>query len=190
MRKVTWKGVYPAVTTKFTANGDLNIEMFLKNIEQQVAAGIDGVVIGGSLGESSTLTQEERLELAEAALDRVGDKVDIILNIAEGATRTAIELVAKAEAIGVHGFMVLPPMMYKPTDGEVADYFKDIATSTKLPIMLYNNPIDYQIEITLEIFDGLAELENLQAVKESTCDVSNVTRIKRLHLFLLRLIEP
>ena len=178
MRKVTWKGVYPAVTTKFTANGDLDTEMFLKNIEQQVAAGIDGVVIGGSLGESSTLTHEERLELAKATLNRVGDKVDVILNIAEGATRSAVALAVAAETVGVHGLMVLPPMMYKPTDREVTNYFKNVADSTQLPIMLYNNPVDYKIEITLDIFDELAKLKNIQAVKESTRDISNVTRLK------------
>jgi len=178
MRQVKWTGVYPAVTTKFKANGELDIPAFLKNIEYQINAGIDGVVIGGSLGESSTITHEERLELAKATLEDFGDKIDVILNIAEGSTRAAVDLVKKAEAIGVHGLMVLPPMMYKPTDLEVADYFKDIATSTSLPIMLYNNPVDYKIEVTIEIFEELIHLDNIQAVKESTRDISNVTRLK------------
>jgi len=178
MRQVKWTGVYPAVTTKFKANGDLDIFAFLKNIEYQVNAGIDGVVIGGSLGESSTITHEERLELAKATLEDFGDKIDVILNVAEGSTSTAVDLVKKAEAIGVHGLMVLPPMMYKPTDQEVADYFKDIATSTSLPIRLYNNPVDYKIEVTIEIFEQLIQLGNIQAVKESTRDISNVTRLK------------
>lgn len=178
MRQVKWIGVYPAVTTKFTVNGDLDIPAFLKNIEYQVAAGVDGIIIGGSLGESSTLTQEERLELAKATLDRVGDKVDVILNIAEGSTRKAVELAKAAEALGVHGFMLLPPMMYKPTDQEVADYFSEVATNTALPIMLYNNPVDYKVEVTIEIFEQLEHLDNIQAVKESTRDISNVTRMK------------
>ena len=178
MRQVKWTGVYPAVTTKFHANGDLDIPAFLNNIDFQVKAGIDGVVIGGSLGESSTITHDERLELAKATLERFGDQIDVILNIAEGSTRTAVTLVKKAEEIGVHGLMVLPPMMYKPTDQEVADYFKDIATSTRLPIMLYNNPVDYKIEVTLEIFEQLIHLDNIQAVKESTRDISNVTRMR------------
>lgn len=178
MRQVQWTGVYPAVTTKFTANGDLDIPAFLRNIEYQVEAGIDGVVIGGSLGESSTISHDERLELAKATLNSFGDKIAVILNVAEGSTRKAIELVERAEAIGVHGLMLLPPMMYKPTDQEVADYFRDVATSTKLPVMLYNNPVDYKIEVTLEIFEQLMPLENIQAVKESTRDISNVTRMR------------
>ena len=152
MRQVEWTGVYPAVTTKFQENGELDVPEFLRNIEYQVSAGIDGVVIGGSLGESSTLTHEERLKLAKATLDSVGDKIDVILNVAEGATQNAIKLVQKAEEIGVHGLMVLPPMMYKPTDDEVLNYFITIAKSTSLPIMIYNNPVDYKIEVTLEMF--------------------------------------
>ncbi|UNY97798.1 dihydrodipicolinate synthase family protein [Zhouia spongiae] len=178
MRKVKWTGVYPAVTTKFKENGDLDIPAFLKNIECQIEAGVNGIIIGGSLGESSTLTHDDRIRLLEATLETFGEQTDVILNIAEGATRTAIELAQKAEKAGAHGFMLLPPMMYKPTDQEVADYFKAVAKSTDLPILLYNNPVDYKIEITLPIFEQLAEMDNIQAVKESTRDISNVTRLK------------
>ncbi|GJM31215.1 MAG: dihydrodipicolinate synthase family protein [Saprospiraceae bacterium] len=178
MRQVKWQGVYPAVTTKFKNDGELDLDAFLKNIQFQVAAGVDGIIIGGSLGESSTLTQEERLVLAKAALDRVGDKVDVILNIAEGSTRNAIQLAQEAQKIGVHGLMLLPPMLYKPTEQEVADFFKQVAGHTALPIMLYNNPVDYKIEITIEIFEQLLQMENIQAVKESTRDISNVTRMR------------
>jgi 4-hydroxy-tetrahydrodipicolinate synthase len=143
-----------------------------------VEAGIDGIIIGGSLGESSTISHDERLELAKVTLDTVGEKVDVILNIAEGATHNAIQLVKKAEAIGVHGFMLLPPMMYKPTDQEVSDYFKEVASHTRLPIMLYNNPVDYKIEVTIDILHQLKEVQNIQAIKESTRDITNVTRLK------------
>ena len=178
MRNVKWKGVYPAVTTKFMENGALDLPSFLKNIEFQLEAGIDGVVIGGSLGESSTITHEERLAMAHAVLENFGDHLDVVLNIAEGSTRAAIDLAKKAESIGVHGLMVLPPMMYKPTDQEVVDYFKAIAESTSLSIMLYNNPVDYKIEITLDMFEQLAQIDNIQAVKESTRDISNVSRMR------------
>lgn len=178
MRTVKWKGVYPAVTTKFTEDEALDIPNFLKNIAYQIKAGVDGIIIGGSLGESSTLSSEDRLELVQATLDEFGNQTDVILNIAEGATRNAISLVQKAEAIGVHGFMLLPPMMYKPTDQEVENYFRTVALSTSLPIMLYNNPVDYKIEVTIEIFKALQNVKNIQAVKESTRDISNVTRMR------------
>lgn len=178
MRNVKWIGVYPAVTTKFHENGDLDIPNFVRNLEAQVEAGVDGVIIGGSLGESSTITHDERLALCKAALQSVGDKVDIIVNIAEGSTRSAIELAKRVEESGAHGLMLLPPMMYKPTEQEVADFFISVAQSTSLPILLYNNPVDYKIEITMNIFDQLLPYKNISAVKESTRDISNVTRMK------------
>lgn len=178
MRNVKWIGVYPAVTTKFHENGDLDVPNFVRNLEAQVEAGVDGIIIGGSLGESSTITHDERIELCKAALESVGDKVDVIVNIAEGSTRSAIDLAKKAEACGAHGIMLLPPMMYKPTEQEVADFFIAVAKSTSLSILLYNNPVDYKIEITMNIFDQLLPFENIAAVKESTRDISNVTRMK------------
>jgi dihydrodipicolinate synthase/N-acetylneuraminate lyase len=178
MRNVKWIGVYPAVTTNFHENGDLDIPNFVRNLQAQVEAGVDGIIIGGSLGESSTITHDERIELCKAALESVGEKIDVIINIAEGSTRAAIELAKRAEDNGAHGLMVLPPMMYKPTDQEVADFFIAVAESTSLPILLYNNPVDYKIEITMNIFDQLLPYENITAVKESTRDISNVTRMK------------
>jgi len=177
MREVKWKGVYPAVTTKFKQNGDLDIVAFVKNIEFQVQAGVEGIVIGGSLGESSTISNAERIDLVKVALQSIGDKADVIMNIAEGSTRVACDLAEQAEAAGAHGLMLLPPMMYKPTDQEVADFFREVASHTKLPIMLYNNPVDYKIEVTLDILDQLQDVSNIQAIKESTRDISNVTRM-------------
>lgn len=178
MRKVKWEGVYPAVTTKFLENGDLDISNFCRNIQFQVACGVNGVIVGGSLGESSTITIDERLQLTEAALATVGDEADIIMNIAEGSTRVAVELAKKAKAIGAHGLMVLPPMMYKPTEQEVADFYIEVASATDLPLLLYNNPVDYKIGITLSNFDQFIDYPTIQAVKESTRDISNVTRMK------------
>lgn len=177
-RQVSWYGIYPAVTTKFHKNGDLDIPMFLKNIQFQVESGVDGIIIGGSLGESSTITHEDRLALLDATLEAVGHQVDVLLNIAEGSTRSAIDLAKKAKVHGAHGLMVLPPMMYKPTDQEVADFFIEVADATDLPIIVYNNPVDYKIEITLDIFDQLQHCPTIQAVKESTRDVSNVSRMR------------
>ena len=177
-RKVEWVGVYPAVLTMFHENGDIDFDMYLKNVNAQVDAGVQGIIIGGSLGESSTITHQERIDLLKATLDSVGDKVDVILNIAEGSTRAAISLAKAAEENGADGLMVLPPMMYKPTDQEVVDFFKNVAASTSLPIIVYNNPVDYKIEITMDMFEQLKHVPNICATKESTRDVSNVSRMK------------
>lgn len=178
MRKVKWEGVYPAVTTKFFADGTLDVDTFMHNIDAQVTAGVHGVVIGGSLGESSTITHQERMVLLQKVLEKHGESVDVILNIAEGSTVQAKNLAQKAEKAGAHGLMVLPPMMYKATDQEVAEFYQEVAAATQLPIMLYNNPVDYKIEITIDIFEQLLPCQNITAVKESTRDISNVTRLK------------
>lgn len=162
----------------FHADGSIDAEAYLKNIRAQVAAGVQGIIIGGSLGESSTLTHEERLSLLDLTLEAVGEEVDVILNVAEGSTLAAKALTQQAEQHGAHGIMLLPPMMYKPTDAEVVEYFKEVATATKLPILVYNNPVDYKIEIKVDMFEEFLLYTNIQAVKESTRDISNVTRMK------------
>lgn len=177
-RNIQWKGVYPALTTKFHADGQLDIPSFLNHINAQIEAGIKGIIIGGSLGESSTITPQERIELLIACLKHCGEKIDILINVAEGATHNAIHLAQAAQENGADGIMLLPPMMYCPTDEEVVQYFTDVAKSIDLPILVYNNPVDYKIEIKLNMFEELLKLKNIQAVKESTRDISNVTRMR------------
>lgn len=176
--KINWEGVMPAVTTKFTAEGQLDLVMFEKNIKAQIDAGVNGIILGGTLGEASTLTKEEKEVLITNTLRIVDGKIPVIVNIAEQTTTEAITLAKRAEELGVNGLMLLPPMRYKATDYETVVYFKEIAQSTSLPIMIYNNPVDYKIEVTLDMFEELLKLENIQAVKESTRDISNVTRIR------------
>ena len=175
--KVEWDGIFPAVTTKFTANDELDLEMFKTNITAQIDAGVSGIVLGGTLGEASTLQQEEKSTLIKETVKISNGRVPVIMNVAENSTRNALNAVKQAEKDGADGFMLLPPMRYKATDHETVEYFKTIANSTKLPIMLYNNPVDYKIEITLEMFEQLLECENINAVKETTRDISNVTRM-------------
>jgi 4-hydroxy-tetrahydrodipicolinate synthase len=172
-----WEGVMPAVTTKFTNDDELDFQMFNKNISAQIDAGVSGIVLGGTLGEASTLTINEKSALIKNTVDITENKIPIVMNIAEQSTSEAIGAVKKAENDGASGLMILPPMRYKASDDETVTYFKSIAQSTSLPIMIYNNPVDYKIEVTLEMFDQLLECENIHAVKESTRDVSNVTRI-------------
>lgn len=174
---INWTGVFPALTTKFTSDDKLDLPLFEKNLRAQLDAGVHGVVLGGSLGEASVLTTEEKFELVKFTLDKVQGKVPVILNIAEGSTNEAVKLAQQAEKIGVQGLMLLPPMRYKADDRETVVYFKAVADSTSLPIMIYNNPVDYKIEVTLDMFDQLKDKKTIQAVKESTRDVSNVTRM-------------
>ena len=172
-----WQGVMPALTTQFDAQEQLNLDAFELNLVAQIEAGVHGIVLGGTLGEASTLTAAEKLLLLKKAQEVISDRIPVIINIAEQSTRDAIAAAQAAEANGAEGLMLLPPMRYKATDEETVQYFAAIAQSTKLPIMIYNNPVDYKIEVTLDMFDELQQYKNIQAVKESTRDISNVTRM-------------
>ena len=174
---VQWKGVFPALTTKFTSDDRLDFDLFEKNLKAQLSAGVDGVILGGTLGESSVLNNEEKFELVKFTVDKVAGKVPVVMNIAEGSTREAVKLAAEAEKCGAKGLMMLPPMRYKSDHRETVAFYHAVADSTSLPIMVYNNPVDYKIEVTLDMFAELAIKQNIQAVKESTRDVSNVTRM-------------
>jgi 1-pyrroline-4-hydroxy-2-carboxylate deaminase len=172
-----WKGVFPALTTKFTPDDKLDFPLFEKNLNAQLEAGVDGIILGGTLGEASVLSNEEKFELVRFAVDKVKNRVPVVMNIAEGSTREALRQAAEAEKNGASGLMMLPPMRYKSDHRETVTYFKTVAASTQLPIMIYNNPVDYKIEVTLDMFEELTTASNIQAVKESTRDVSNVTRM-------------
>lgn len=172
-----WTGVMPAVTTKFTADDQLDFDLFEVNIKAQLESGVTGIILGGTLGESSTLLEEEKRELVRQTVRMVQGNVPVIMNIAEQTTRGAIAAANRAEQDGASGLMMLPPMRYKASDEETVSYFSEVAKNTSLPIMVYNNPVDYKIEVTLDMFETLLKFDNIQAVKESTRDISNVTRI-------------
>lgn len=176
--EVVWSGVMPAVTTKFTSNDTLDIPAFEKNIQAQLNAGASGIILGGTLGEASTLSEQEKTTLLKQTVEMVTSKVPVVMNIAEQTTNGAIKAAQQAERNGASGLMVLPPMRYKANRHETITYFSEIAKNSGLPIMVYNNPVDYGIEVTLDMFEELLKFDNIKAVKESTRDISNTTRIK------------
>ncbi len=177
MSKVSWSGVYPALLTPFTKNDTIDFDMFRINTEAQIEAGVDGLILGGSLGEASTLEQSEKNDLLKYAKELVNDRVPVIMNIAEQSTRIAIQAAQDAEKNGADGLMLLPPLRYKADDEETLEFFLAVAKNTSLPIMIYNNPVDYKIMVTLEMFEQMSTYDNIQAVKESTRDISNTTRM-------------
>jgi 4-hydroxy-tetrahydrodipicolinate synthase len=173
-----WKGVFPALLTPFDANEELDLNMYEKNLQAQVEAGVSGIIIGGSLGEASSITLEEKEALVKCSVKFLNGKLPVIMNIAEGSTKEAVRQAKLAKEWGASGLMLLPPMRYKADDREVVTFFKTVATSTDLSVMIYNNPVDYKIEVTLDMFAELAEVPNINALKESTRDITNVTRLK------------
>ena len=160
-----WKGVFPALTTKFNANDTLDYKLFEKNLMAQLNAEVDGVILGGTLGEASVLSNEEKFELVRFTIDKVAGKVPVVMNIAEGSTREAVKLAQQADKLGARGLMMLPPMRYKSDHRETVAYYKAVAAATPLPLMVYNNPVDYKVEVTLDMFAELAEMPTIQGLK-------------------------
>ncbi|PQJ22790.1 dihydrodipicolinate synthase family protein [Tenacibaculum sp. SG-28] len=176
---IDWKGVMPAVTTKFTREDTLDLTMFEVNIKAQMNAGVHGIILGGTLGEASTLSTKEKEILSRETLRIVNRTIPVIMNIAEQTTQGAIKAAVNAKKNGVNGLMLLPPMRYKADRRETITYFKKVANATDLPVMIYNNPIDYGIEVTIDMLEELVtSCPNIKAVKESTRDISNITRLK------------
>jgi 4-hydroxy-tetrahydrodipicolinate synthase len=172
-----WKGVMPALTTPMTEDDSIDVDLFIQQVDRQLRSGASGIIIGGSLGEASVLTIPEKEQLVHAACSVTAGKIPVILNIAEGNTAVAIEKIQQAEKWGANGFMLLPPMRYRSDDAETVAYFTTLARATALPVMIYNNPVDYKINVSLDMFEELAQCANISAVKESTRDVTNVTRL-------------
>lgn len=178
MAQLNWKGIYPAVLTPFKENGEIDFEMFAKNTEAQISAGVHGIIIAGTLGDAAVLDNDEKFELLSYAKKVVAGRIPLILNIAENTTKNAVDFAKKAKELGADGLMLLPPMRYKADDREVVEYFKAVANATDLPILIYNNPVDYATYVSLSMFEELKDYPSIQAVKESTRDLSNITRMK------------
>ena len=145
MATPNWTGVYPALLTPFNKNEEIDFDLFAKNLKAQTEAGVDGIVLGGSLGEASTLLNSEKNELVIYSKELLGDRLPVIVNIAEQSTKAALQAAREAEKNNADGLMLLPPMRYNADARETLAYFKAVAASTPLPIMIYNNPVDYKI---------------------------------------------
>ena len=175
--QLNWSGVFPALLTPFTNDDRLDLPLFEKNLQTQLQAGVHGVIIGGSLGEASTLTESEKEAMVGSALALCNASVPVVVNIAESVTQEAIRMAKLARSWGANGVMLLPPMRYRSDDRETIHYFRSVATATDLPVMIYNNPIDYKIDFRPELFDALLDCPTVTALKESSRDVTNLTRM-------------
>ena len=178
MSTINWRGVFPAVTTKFTAGDELDFEAMGKHLEFQLEAGVHGIIILGSLGENATLSLHEKIEMVRFFADRIDNRVPLVTCIAESGTREALELLARATEAGSDGFMVLPPMRYASDRRETLAYFRAIGGASERPIMLYNNPIAYGTDLTPEDFASLADVPAFEAIKESAADTRRFPEIR------------
>ncbi len=175
-----WRGVFPAVTTQFTDDFRVDISATLKHIDAMLSAGIHGLVMLGTVGENCSLEHREKLDLLNAVCQHISGKVPVLTGVAEYTTHLACRFANGAASAGVDGLMVLPAMVYKSDARETIAHYRTVARSVSLPIMCYNNPISYSVDITPEMFAELADEHNLVAIKESSEDVRRITDIKNL----------
>ena len=173
--KIQWKGVFPAVTTQFKADQSLDLEATEKHIESLLESGVTGLVMLGSLGENNTLTPEEKRRVMDMTIRCAGGRVPTLSGVSETSTAGAIAYARDMEKMGADGIMLLPGIVYKSDPRETAAHYRSVARSVGLPILIYNNPIAYGVDLTPEILGELAKEKNLAAIKESAADVRRIT---------------
>lgn len=180
MNTKRWAGVYPAVTTKFKADFSLDLDAMAEHLEFQLEAGVDGVIILGSLGENSALDMGEKLELTQFFIEKIDGRVPLLACIAESDTRQACSYARQAERMGVDGFMLLPPMRYPSDQRETMSYLEEVAAASDVPIMLYNNPVAYGTDLSPGDFKTLSANPKFVAIKESSANTRRIPGIRRL----------
>ena len=173
--QVDWQGVYPAVPTQFNEDFSLDIKGTQKHVEALLSEGIHGLVMLGTIGENCSLSLDEKIQVLKATDEVNKGSVPLLNGIAEYTTAGACETAVAAAKVGVDGFMVMPAMVYNSDRRETVNHFKTVASATDLPIMCYNNPPVYKVDITPEMFEDLAEIENIVCIKEAAGDTRRIT---------------
>ncbi len=175
MTSMTWSGVFPAATTQFQPDLSIDFEATQAVLDALVRDGVHGLVVMGTCGENNSLNAEEKRRLLGAAVEVVAKRVPIIVGVSEFTTPNACAFAKDAEAIGADALMVLPSMVYVPTELELETHFRRVAEATSLPIMLYNNPPAYRVNIGLDVLERLTDVPNIVALKESAPDTRRFT---------------
>jgi 4-hydroxy-tetrahydrodipicolinate synthase len=178
--KVNWRGVFPAITTQFRPDQSLDLAATAKHLETMIQAGIHGVVLLGTVGENTALEYQEKLEILRELKQVVRGRIPVLTGVAEYTTALGCRYAKDAEKIGLDGLMVLPAMVYKSDERESIQHFRTIARATGLPVMIYNNPVSYGVDIAPEAFAHLADEKTIVAIKESSEDVRRITDLANI----------
>jgi 1-pyrroline-4-hydroxy-2-carboxylate deaminase len=178
--KVDWRGVFPAVTTQFHADGSLDIPSTQRHLEALLVAGVEGVIMLGTVGENCSLDDEEKLIVVRSTVEQIKRRVPVLTGVAECTTAKACRFAAAARKAGVDGLMVLPAMVYRSDPRETMTHFRAVAAASDAPIMCYNNPVSYSVDITPAMFAELAAEPKFVAIKESSENVRRVTDLKNV----------
>ena len=178
--------VLTASVTPFDSDGAVNLTKFRELATFLVDNGSDGLVVTGSTGESPTLTDDERFELYEAAVETVGDRATVIAGTGTYDTRHSVHLTERSHDLGVDGFLIVTPYYNKPPPRGIVEHVKAIAAVTDKPIVYYNIPGRVVINVPVETLAELAEIPNVVAVKQANDDLEQARRIVEetpLHLY-------
>ena len=174
-QKTLWQGVYPAATTQFTESLQVDHDATQRVQTALVDDGVDGLIILGTCGENNSLEADEKLAVLKGAVEAVGGRVPLVAGVSEFTTKRAIEYARAAEAIGIDALMLLPCMVYVPRVEELYTHFRTVAEATSLPIMLYNNPPAYRVNVDFDTLARLEDVPNIVAIKESAPDPRRFT---------------
>jgi len=172
---VRWKGVFPAATTAFAEDQSVDLDQTARHLDLLVQAGVHGMVVLGSVGENQSLEMDEKRDVLRVAVETIGGRVPVLAGVAQNSTSQACRFARDAEKLGADGLMVLPAMAYASEPRETIAHFRAVARATGLPILCYNNPPSYGIDLTPEMFAELADSETLVAIKESSGDPRRIT---------------
>ncbi len=174
-RQVDWSGVFPAIPTQFHDDFSLDLPSTQKHVEALLDAGIHGIIMLGTIGENCSLTLDEKVQVLRATREVVGSKVPVLNGVAEFTTHGAAETGLAAKKAGVDGLMLMPAMVYKADPRETINHFRTVAAAVDLPIICYNNPPVYGVDITPAMFQELSDVDNLVVIKEASGDVRRIT---------------
>jgi dihydrodipicolinate synthase/N-acetylneuraminate lyase len=175
-----WSGVFPAVTTQMREEGALDLEATQRCVERLVEGGVSGLVMMGMVGENSSLRPDEKLKVLQAGLDAARGRVPVLSGVAEFTTAAAAAYARECERLGAQGLMLFPAIGYKSDDDETVVHYRSVAGASGLPILMYNNPVGYGVDLTPEVLARLADCPTLVAIKEESYDVRRVTDIHNL----------
>ncbi|MFZ1905305.1 MAG: dihydrodipicolinate synthase family protein [Steroidobacteraceae bacterium] len=172
-----WHGVFPAVTTKMTREGHVDLEATQQSVDRQIKGGVSGIIVLPMLGENASLTPKERESVIRAAAEVVPERVPLLSGLAEITLDTAKAHARAYESFGAQGLMVFPSLNYKTDPRETVVWYEEIASASSLPIMVYNNPVAYGVDATPAVLGQLAETPKIVCVKEESGDIRRITDV-------------
>jgi 4-hydroxy-tetrahydrodipicolinate synthase len=176
-----WSGVFPATTTQFALDESLDVGATQKVVSALIDDGVNGIICMGTVGENCSLSAPEKRTVMAAIKEAAAGRVPVLSGVAENTSALAAQYARDAEKTGIDGLMLLPAMVYKSNRRETLHHYRTVAQSTGLPIMVYNNPVSYGVDITVDMFGELADLPNIVAIKESSEDTRRLTNLRRAH---------